>query len=47
MLPCRNLWDLEEQRGKDFIKFIIAREGEEPQTRGTVMGRHKKNHKRS
>ena len=43
MLPCHNLWDLEEQRGSlGFFKFIIRREGEKPQTRGTFMGRHKK-----
>ena len=40
LLPCHNLWDLEEQKG--FFEFIIQREGEKPQTRGTFMGRHKK-----
>ena len=40
MLPCHNLWDLEEQRG-GFFKFIMRREGEKSQT-GTFMGRHKK-----
>ena len=40
MLPCHDLWDLEEQRGRGF-KFIIRREGEKSLT-GTFMGRHKK-----
>ena len=39
MLPCHNLWDLKEQRGRDFLNHT---EGgwENPQT-GTFMGRHK------
>ena len=40
LLPCHDLWDLEEQKG--FFEFIIQREGEKPQTRGTFMGHHKK-----
>ena len=40
------LWDLEEQRGKVFLKLSYAdwREVEKSQetSRGTFMGRHKK-----
>ena len=39
-LPCHNLWDLEKQ--KRCFEFIMQREGEKPQTRGTFMGHHKK-----
>ena len=39
MLPCHNFWDLEEQRGSQgFLKFIIRREWEKPQTGGTFYG---------
>ena len=31
MLPCHNLWDLEEQRGRGIFKFIMRREGEKSQ----------------
>ena len=45
MLSCHScyiyLLDLEEQRGRGF-KVVIWREGKRPQTRGTLMGRHKK-----
>ena len=40
LLPCHNLWDLEEQKG--FFEFIIQRKGEKAQTRGNFMGHHKK-----
>ena len=33
------LWDLEEQRGREF-KVIMRREGENPQTKGTFIGCH-------
>ena len=45
MLPCNNLWDLKEQRGRDFLNSSYGgkgREGEKPQTRGTFMGCYKK-----
>ena len=42
MLPCHNLWDLEQQRGRDFLNLSYGGKDEKPQKRGTFMGRHKK-----
>ena len=27
MLPCHNLWDLEEQRGRGFLNLSYGRKG--------------------
>ena len=45
MLPCHNLWDLEEQRGRGFLNLSYAGKGKshKHQEQGeTFMGRHKK-----
>ena len=47
MLPCHNLWDLEEQRGWGFLNLSYGGIKEKPQIKGTFMWRHKKNYPRS
>ena len=43
MFPCHSFWDLEEQRGRGFLNLSYGGKGKnQPQTKGTFMGYHKK-----
>ena len=44
MLPCNNLWDMEEQRGRGFLNLSYGGKGKshKEEGRGTFIGRYKR-----
>ena len=42
MLPCHNLWDLEEQRGRGFLNLSYGGKGKSHKQEGLLWGPIKK-----